>query len=170
MKILRVISILFFCISAFLVYRGIKTAKSSVLNNIRVQGEVVGTVISNYYNPSAEYEPIFENDEVTIIKEGSSQINFITENGINCTSSFLYSFSRLPDDKSVTLVYDKTNPMRFTVKGFDSPDISSAVFTFAFALLTSLPGIFTGIAAIILGIVEKMSRKKTVNTAQEYEL
>ena len=160
MKIARIIAIVFLVFTGVFAYRGYKNFTGSVLENIKIKGTVTGQIIQNSYDPTTQYEPIFENDEVAIIKHGASQIAFITENGVNVSGTFPYSFSRCPDDKSVTIVYDKTNPMRFTVKDFDQRDWLSSLMWFAAAVWTGIFGVCALTAAIVLSVLNKKGAKK----------
>ncbi|MBQ8941012.1 MAG: hypothetical protein IJ062_04180 [Firmicutes bacterium] len=160
MKTVRIIAAVLLVVTGIFAYNGYKNITGSVLENIKVKGTATAQIVQNFSDPNTQYEPIFENDEVAIIKEGASELAFVTESGINVSASFPYSFSRCPEDNSVTVVYDKTNPMRFTVKDFDQRDWMTALFWFMFALMFGIFGVCALTAAIVLAIINNIKENR----------
>lgn len=172
MKFLKIFAVLLLCFSGFLAYMGHSAANTSVLESIRVPVCTSGRVTSNYKDPSAQYKPIFENDEVTIVDSGGCKIEFVTDTGANVSATFDYSFDRLPDDRIISVVYDKTNPMRFSVKDFDRNDYLTAIFLYAFAVMSGIIGMCAALAAVILSVAEerKNKQKERGNDTQDYTI
>ncbi len=61
----------------------------------------------------------FSNAEADVVFMGQSRLNFTAEDGKEYSVKFDYGFSRMPQNGQVSVMYDKANPKKVSLEGFD---------------------------------------------------